>query len=158
MMMPCDWQLILFHQPIYRLRCTSNCDLLQNSYDSIFMNAAIIMDGDKSLSSLAEVLVIIHLTTRRLIVRSDEVARIFFLEWASYQLRKIVYCARAGNAGNVFPRRRLQRKPLVSDPGKHQVTCVTHVLWCMSGSLTRGGGENVPGFPDACAPVILRIW
>ena len=28
----------------------------------------------------------------------------------------------------------------------------------MSGSLTRGGGENVPGTPGACAPSILRIW
>ena len=35
-------------------------------------------------------------------------------------------------------------KPLVSDPGIHHATCVTHVPWCMSGSLTRGGGENVP--------------
>ena len=26
-----------------------------------------------------------------------------------------------------FPRRRLQRKPLVSDPGMHHGTCVTHV-------------------------------
>ena len=23
--------------------------------------------------------------------------------------------------------------------------------WCMSGSLARSGGENVPGIPDACA-------
>ena len=43
-----------------------------------------------------------------------------------------------------FPRHRLQRKPLVSDQG----TCVTAVPGCMSGSLTRGGRENVPG---ACA-------
>ena len=51
-----------------------------------------------------------------------------------------------------FPRHRLQRKPLVSDPGMHHGTCVTHVPWCMSGSLTRGGGENVPGIPGAwCA-------
>ena len=69
-----------------------------------------------------------------------------------------VDCACAGNARNVFPRRRLQRKPLVSDPGMHHGTCVTHVPWCMSGSLTRGGGENVPGIPGACAPTILRIW
>ena len=47
-----------------------------------------------------------------------------------------------------FPHHRLQRKPLVSDPGMHHGTCVTHVPWCMSGTLTRGGGENVPG---ACA-------
>ena len=37
-----------------------------------------------------------------------------------------------------FPRHRLQRRPLVSDPGMHHGTCVAHVLWCMSGSLTRG--------------------
>ena len=50
-----------------------------------------------------------------------------------------------------FPRHRLERKPLVSDPGMHLGTCVTHVPWCMLGSLPRGGGENVPGIPDACA-------
>ena len=79
-------------------------------------------------------------------------------QWASYQIRKIAGCACAGNAGNVFPRRRFQRKPLVSDPGMHHGTCVTHVPWCMSGSLTCGDGENVPGIPGACAPAILRIW
>ena len=65
--------------------------------------------------------------------------------WASYQIRNIAGCACAGNAGNVSPLRLLQRKPLVSDPGMHHGTCVTHVPWCMSGSLTRGGGENVRG-------------
>ena len=49
-----------------------------------------------------------------------------------------------------FPRHRLQRKPLVSDTGMHHGTCVTHVPWCMSGSLTRRGRENVPGIPGAC--------
>ena len=44
-----------------------------------------------------------------------------------------------------FPRCRLQRKPLISDLGTH------HAPWCMSGSLTRGGGENVPGIRGACA-------
>ena len=78
------------------------------------------------------------------------------MPWASYQIRKIASCACAGNAGNVFPRGHLQRKPIVSDPGMHHGTCVTHVPWCMSGSLTRGGGENVPGIPGASA--ILRIW
>ena len=33
----------------------------------------------------------------------------------------------------------------------HHCTCVTHVPWCMSGSLARGGGENVPGILGACA-------
>ena len=78
--------------------------------------------------------------------------------WASYQIRKIAGCACAGNAGNVSPRRQFQRKPLVSDPGMHHGTCVTHVPWCMSGSLTCDDGENVPGIPGACAPAILRIW
>ena len=79
-------------------------------------------------------------------------------QWASYQIRKIAGCACAGNAGNVFPRRRFQRKPLVSDPGMHHGTCVTHVPWCMSGSLTCDDGENVPSIPSACALAILRIW
>ena len=52
--------------------------------------------------------------------------------WASCQIRKIAGCACAGNAGNVSPRRRFQTKPLVSDPGMHHGTCVTHgiaYLW-----------------------------
>ena len=79
-------------------------------------------------------------------------------QWASYKIRKIAGCACAGNAGNVSPRHWLHRKTLVSDPDMHHGTCVTHVPWCMSGSLTRGGGENVPGIPGACAVGILRIW
>ena len=50
-----------------------------------------------------------------------------------------------------FPRHRLKRKPLVSDPAMHHGTCVMHVPWCMSGSLTRGGWENVLGITGACA-------
>ena len=50
-----------------------------------------------------------------------------------------------------FPRHRLQMKLLVSDPGMHHGTCDTHVPWCMPGSRTPGGGENVPGIPGACA-------
>ena len=52
---------------------------------------------------------------------------IIIVPWASYQIRKIAGCACAGNAGNVFPRRRFQRELLVSDPGMHHGTCVTHV-------------------------------
>ena len=44
----------------------------------------------------------------------------------------------------------LQRRPLVSDPGMHHGTCVTHVPWCISRSLTRGDGENVSGISGAC--------
>ena len=79
----------------------------------------------------------------------------FVSPWTSYQIRKIAGCACAGNARNVFPRRWFQWKPLVSDPGMHHGTCVTHVPWWMSGSLTRGDGENIPG---ACAPAIMHIW
>ena len=50
-----------------------------------------------------------------------------------------------------FPHHRLQRKPLVSDPGMQHGTCITHVPWCMLGSLTRGDRENAPGIPGACA-------
>ena len=43
----------------------------------------------------------------------------------------------------------------VSDPDMHHGTCVTHVSWCMLGSLTSGflwgrWRENVPGIPGAC--------
>ena len=48
-----------------------------------------------------------------------------------------------------FPLHRLQRKRLITYPGMHHGTCFTHVPWCMSGSLTHGGGENVPGIPGA---------
>ena len=50
-----------------------------------------------------------------------------------------------------FPRHRLQRKRLVSDPGMHNGTRMKHVPRCMSGSLIRSGGENVPGIPGECA-------
>ena len=50
-----------------------------------------------------------------------------------------------------FPHHRLQRKPLIRDPGMHHGTCVTHVPCCMSGSLTCRGRKNVPGIPGACA-------
>ena len=64
------------------------------------------------------------------------------MSWASYQIRKIAGCACAGNAGNISPRRRHLRKRLVSDPGMHHGTCVTHVPWCTSGPLIRGGRKK----------------
>ena len=50
----------------------------------------------------------------------------------------------------LFPRHQCEMKLRVSDPTKHHGRCVMHVPWCMSGLLTRGGGENVPGIPGAC--------
>ena len=68
--------------------------------------------------------------------------------WASYKIYTIAGCACVGNAGEVFPAIDLKG---YRDPGTHHGTCVTHVPWCMSGSLTRGGWENVAGIPGACA-------
>ena len=46
--------------------------------------------------------------------------------------------------------------PRVSDPDMSHGTCVTHVPWCMPGSLTSGflyvgGGQNIPGIPGTSA-------
>ena len=41
--------------------------------------------------------------------------------------------------------------PRLSKADMYHGTCVTHVPWCMPGSLTSGGGENVPGILGACA-------
>ena len=57
---------------------------------------------------------------------------VHLLPWASCQIRKIVGCACAGNAGNV------SLPPQVSNPDMHHGTCVTHVPWCMPESLTSG--------------------
>ena len=46
--------------------------------------------------------------------------QIIFLSWASYQIRKIASYVCVGNAGNVFPNNRPERKALASDPA-----CVT---------------------------------
>ena len=74
-----------------------------------------------------------------------------FPPWASYQMRKIAGCACAGNAGNDFP--------ATDFKGNHQLVipaCITARVsrTCRDACrdrLTRGGGENVPGIPGACA-------
>ena len=75
--------------------------------------------------------------------------------------------ASAGKNRELFPRHRLQRKPLASYPGTHHSTRVTHVPWCMSGSPTRGGGKTFPAFPALAQPtrkfsikttVIQIVW
>ena len=72
------------------------------------------------------------------------------LEWDSYRYEKLRVRHAPGMPG-MFSRHRFKRKPLVSNPDMHHDTCVTHAPWCMSGSLTRGGGENVPAILGACA-------
>ena len=55
-------------------------------------------------------------------------------------------------------------RPRVSDPDMHHGTCVTHVPWCMLGSLTNGfpwsrsRGKTFPAFPAHAQPTTLRIW
>ena len=60
---------------------------------------------------------------------------------------------RVAHVPGTFLRLRLQRKQLRSDHGMHHGTYVSHVPWCRSGSLARGGKN----FPHA-QPAFLRIW
>ena len=75
--------------------------------------------------------------------------------WASYQIRKITCCACTWNAGSICPAIDFKGNRWLAIPA-----CATHLPWCMSGSLTRGSGENVPGIPGACAtlnfPYLVR--
>ena len=79
-------------------------------------------------------------------------------QWASYQIGKIVGVHAPGMPGTFFP------PPWVSDPDMHHDTCVTHVPWCMPGSLTSGflwsrrQGKTFPAFPAHALPADLRIW
>ena len=119
-----------------------------------FLNIPLLSMYKHRLRLLISTVIKVWRSNHTIVLSCDIVTR----PWASYQIRNIVGYACAGNAGNVFPHHWLQRKPLVSDPGMHHGTCVTHVPWCMSGSLAPGGGENVPGNPGACAPAVFRIW
>ena len=74
---------------------------------------------------------------------------LILVAWASYHVQlRVVHMRR--ECRERFTCHRLHRKPLFSDPGMHHDTCVSHAPWSMSGSLTRDGGENVPGIPGAC--------
>ena len=81
-------------------------------------------------------------------------------QWASCQIGKIVGAHAPGMPGT------FSLSPRVSDPDMHHGTCVTHVPWCMPGSLTNvflwnrrgGGGGTFPAFPAHAQPAILRIW
>ena len=81
-----------------------------------------------------------------------------YLSWASCQIRKIAGAHAPGMPGTFSP------SPQVSDPDMHHGTCVTHVPWCMPGSLTNGflwnrrRGKTFPAFPAHAQPAILRIW
>ena len=78
--------------------------------------------------------------------------------WASCQIRKLAGAHAPGMPGTFSP------SPQASDPDMHHGTCVTHVPWCMPGSLTSGffwnrrRGKTFPAFPAHAQPAILRIW
>ena len=67
---------------------------------------------------------------------------------ASCHIRKIAGCACAGNAGNVFPATDFKGNRELAIPAC--ITARALRMECMSGSLSRGDGENVPGIPGAC--------
>ena len=77
---------------------------------------------------------------------------IVMLPWASYQIHKIAGAHAPGMPGTFSP------SPQVSDLGMHHGTCVTHVPWCMPGSLTNGflwnrrRGKTFPAFPAHARP------
>ena len=71
------------------------------------------------------------------------------VHWHLTRYAKLPVAHAPGMLGTFFPS--WTRKLLVSDPDMHHGTCVTHVPWCMLGSLTRDDGENVLGIPGACA-------
>ena len=81
-------------------------------------------------------------------LQSSVVAAIKVTLWASWQIRKLWVAHAPGMPGTLFPR------PWVSDPNMHHDTCVTHVSWCMPGSLTNGFlwsrwlGKTFPAFPE----------
>ena len=59
--------------------------------------------------------------------------------------------------GERFRRHQLEINSTVSDPSMNRGTRVTHVLWCMSVSLIRGGGETFLAFPAHAQSVIFLV-
>ena len=91
-------------------------------------------------------------------VINQECHRYAMMPWTSCQIREIASAHAPGMPGTFSP------SPQVSDPDMHHGTCVTHVPWCMPGSLTSGfiwnrrRGKTFPAFPAHAQPAILRIW
>ena len=69
-------------------------------------------------------------SVHRYIYESPRLSQLITAQWASCQIREIAGCA--GIPGTFSPPLR------ISDPDMHHGTCVTHVPWCMTGSLTSG--------------------
>ena len=80
------------------------------------------------------------------------------LSWASYQIRKIVGCACAGNAGNVFPATNFKWNRYLAIPA-----CITARAsrTCRDACWDRKpteAGKTFSAFPAHAQPTILRIW
>ena len=78
--------------------------------------------------------------------------------WASYQIRKIVCCACAGNARNVFPTTDFKGKHWLAIPA-----CTTTRASCTCRDACRDRKPTVAGktflaFPVYAQPAILRFW
>ena len=69
----------------------------------------------------------------------------------SYNSKFVIKIRKLSHHGSLARYVKLRVAHAPGMPGTHHGTCVTHVLWCSSRSLTGGGGENVPGIPGVCA-------
>ena len=114
------------------MRRFSRCDDTKLTSLTISLNNWVFTSSVDDLYTNREVLDKLFVEMISTLCLSYSLVNYIITEWASCQIRKIVACACAENAGNVFP-------PLwVSDPDMHHGTCVKHVPWCMPGSLTSG--------------------
>ena len=73
--------------------------------------------------------------------------------WTSYEIRKIVGCTCAGNAGNVFPAADFKGNRLLAIPVCITARGVMHV----GIANNRWWGKTLPAFPAHAQPTILRI-
>ena len=72
------------------------------------------------------------LVLRDILIMHVYAVHINSMAWACCQIRQIAGADAPGIPGMFSP------PPRVSNPDMHHGTCVTHVPWCMPGSLTRG--------------------
>ena len=108
---------------------TSLCNFVKE-----FMFILVLLKPDAPENKVYRMVVTAHKVLRGISDRGTDNTRqtMYFLPWASCQIRKNAGCACAGNAGNVWP------PPRVSDPDMLHGACETHVPGCMPGSLTSG--------------------
>ena len=142
------WRYILFHKKLVSVHhnLPSISNLVSSSYSGIC--------GSSLGSSAGGYKEILTLSTQKINCIHKCVICIHIHFRSSFSFLPSCHCNTMGllpdtqNRGlrmrrkcrECFPHHRLQRKPLVSDPGIHHGTCIMHVPWCMSGSLNCGDG------------------